>query len=147
MDEEGTIRLLKQGFRVTEAEHTEAVEKLIRGEVEKVDLDDHYYEPKNTLLGLELQLAQTRFKLGMEYSKTGKKLEALHELDAALRLDPDNFLIRKQRWYIRHPEKFTPTIDIDWQQEQLKAEKEEESKLQGLDCGPEGCMIPGTEQK
>ena len=89
--------------------------------------------------------AQTKYKLGMEYSKGGKKDDALKELDEALLLDPDNFLIRKQRWYIRNPEKFSPTIDIEWQQRQLEKEKAEEVQLKGeAICGPEGCVIPGT---
>ncbi|CAM3911370.1 hypothetical protein CYOC110262_27560 [Cytobacillus oceanisediminis] len=59
-------------------------------------------------------------------------------------LDTDNFLIRKQRWYIRHPEKFSPAIDIEWQQKQLKEEKAKETQLKGgLECGPEGCEIQG----
>jgi tetratricopeptide (TPR) repeat protein len=148
VDKNGTIRLVKQGFRVTETEHVEAVEKLIRGEVEKVELEDAYYQPSDTTTTLEVQFAQTKFKLGMEYSKSGKKVEALKELDEALHLDPDNFLIRKQRWYIRSPEKFSPTIDIDWQQEQLKKEREEEAKLkEGMVCGPDGCIIPGINQQ
>jgi hypothetical protein len=81
----------------------------------------------------------------MEYAKNGKKEEALKELDEALLLDSDNFLIRKQRWYIRYPEKFSPIIDIEWQQKQLEKEKAEEALLiNGLECGPEGCVIPGT---
>ncbi|RXI96730.1 hypothetical protein DS745_20990 [Anaerobacillus alkaliphilus] len=65
---------------------------------------------------------------------------ALRELDEALHYNPDIFLIRKQRWFIRYPEKFTPTIDIEWQQEQLQKEKLAEAD----DCGTEGCKIPGT---
>lgn len=81
----------------------------------------------------------------MEYAKNGKKEEALKELDEALLLDTANFLIRKQRWYIRYPEKFTPTIDIEWQQIQLEKEKAEEALIKdNLACGPEGCVIPGT---
>jgi hypothetical protein len=34
----------------------------------------------------------------MEYAKNSKREEALKELDEALLLDADNFLIRKQRW-------------------------------------------------
>ncbi|WP_408006326.1 hypothetical protein ACJROX_16605 [Pseudalkalibacillus sp. A8] len=88
---------------------------------------------------MEIELAKTKFKLGMEYLNSDKQDEALKELDDAIRLDPDNFLIRKQRWYIRYPEKFKEPIDIEWQQAQLKKEREEEA-----DCGPEGCEIPGT---
>jgi hypothetical protein len=41
--------------------------------------------------------------------------------------------------------KFSPTVYIEWQQEQLEKEKAEESQLKGeMDCGPEGCVIPGT---
>jgi hypothetical protein len=145
IDKEGTIRLIKQGFSVTNPEHIQAVEKLLAGEVEKVILDDEYYSPSNGVTNLEKQLSQTKFKLGMEYAKNGKKEEALKELDEALLLNTDNFLIRKQRWYIRYPENFSPTIDIEWQQKQLEKEKAEESLLKGgMDCGPEGCVIPGT---
>jgi hypothetical protein len=145
IDKEGTIRLIKQGFQVTNDDHVEAVRKLIFGEVEKVVLDDHYYNPPDSTSDVGKQLAQTKFKLGVEYSNNGKKEEALKELDEALLLDTGNFLIRKQRWYIRHPEKFSPTIDIEWQQKQLKKEKAEEAEVKGdMVCGPEGCVIPGT---
>lgn len=145
IDKEGTIRLIKQGFQVSNDEHVEAIRKLLFGEVEQVKLDDEYNTPTDTISDVEKQLAQTKFKLGMEYSKSGKKEEALKELDGALLLDTDNFLIRKQRWYLRHPEKFSPTIDVEWQQKQLELEKVEEAQLKGdMVCGPEGCVIPGT---
>ncbi len=139
IDEEGTIRLIKQGFKVGEDEHVQAIERLINNEVEKVELKDTYYEPKSNEHKVQMELTKTKFKLGMEYLNSGKKEEALKELDNAIRLDPDNFLIRKQRWYIRYPEKFKEPIDIEWQQAQLKKEREEEGN-----CGPEGCEIPGT---
>ncbi|MGP4079511.1 tetratricopeptide repeat protein [Pseudalkalibacillus sp. R45] len=142
VDEEGTIRLIKQGFKVGEQEHVQAIEKLINKEVETVELEDIYYEPKSAQQHLQLELAKTKFKLGMEYLSQQKKEEALRELDEAIRLDPDNFLIRKQRWYIRYPEKFKDPIDVEWQQAQLKQEREEEAN-----CGPDGCEIPGTDQK
>jgi tetratricopeptide (TPR) repeat protein len=144
LDENGVIRLLKQGFRITEPGHAEAVEKLIQGSVQQIELTDPYHVTDNAR-SLENQLAETKFKLAKEYLKQGKKDEALTEMDEALLLDPDNFLIRKQRWYIRYPEKFSPTIDMEWQQAQLEKEKAEEAeKLGGLACGPEGCVIPGT---
>ncbi|MCA1030356.1 thioredoxin family protein [Bacillus timonensis] len=137
IDGTGTIRLIKQGFHVTNEDHTIAVEDLIKGKVESVKLDDVYYEILTSPSSLELELSTTKYKLAMEYLKQNRKVEALSELDEALSLNPDNFLIRKQRWYIRHPEKFSPQIDIEWQKAQLKREREEE-------CGPEGCEIPGT---
>lgn len=145
IDKEGIIRLIKQGFSISNPDHVDAVEKLINGSADQIVLDDEYYTPSNHVTDLEKQLSQTKFKLGMEYARNGKKEEALNELDEALLLDTDNFLIRKQRWYIRYPEKFSPTIDVDWQQKQLEKERADEARLkEALICGPEGCIIPGT---
>jgi tetratricopeptide (TPR) repeat protein len=142
IDEEGTIRLLKQGFQVTDDKHIQAVEMLLREEIEKMEFENENYK-MDTSKHLQIQLSHTKFKLGMEYSQQGKKDAALKELDEALQLDQDNFLIRKQRWYIRYPEKFAPTIDFEWQQQQLEEERSAEAALNdNLECGPEGCIIP-----
>lgn len=147
VDEKGTIRLIKQGFKVDEETHLDAIRQLLDEKVEKVELEDSYYSPPTEIDQLRIRLAETKYKLGLQYLKNEQKEEALTELDEALRLDPDNFLIRKQRWYIRYPEKFAGTIDTDWQQTLLKQEREEESKKNGeVECGPEGCKIPGTNQ-
>ncbi|WP_308314742.1 tetratricopeptide repeat protein [Bacillus sp. V3-13] len=146
VDYDGTIRLIKEGFHVTNEEHILAVEKLIHNQVESIELKDTYYVHRKQLNELELSLAQTKFKLGMAYASAGKHDEALKELDEALQLDPDNFLIRKQRWYIRFPEKFTPVIDIEWQKTQLEKERAEEKMRTKDDCGPDGCIIPGTQK-
>jgi tetratricopeptide (TPR) repeat protein len=143
LDENGTIRLIKQGFSVNNEEHINAVEKLIRGEVDSVELEDVYAQPSQ-VSQLQKELAEAKFKLGMEYATQGRKEEALDQLDQALNYYPDNFLIRKQRWYIRYPEKFSPTIDFEWQKVQLANEQEEEAKARGEECGPEGCELPGS---
>lgn len=142
LDEEGTIRLLKEGFEVNNAEHVEAVVQLLYNKVDKVEFEANPSIGKET--ELELQLAQTKYKLGMEYTKQKRDQEALKELDDALLLDPDNFTIRKQRWYIRFPDKFGESIDFDWQEAQLQSEKEQEDshRKQGLVCGPDGCFLP-----
>lgn len=139
LDETGTIKMIKQGFHVTKEEHLAALEDLISEKVDTVVLDDVYYEPSKKSV-LERELSKTKYTLGLEYLKQGKKEAALIQLDEALGYNLENFLIRKQRWYIRYPEKFSPTIDIDWQEVQLKKEKLAEVD----DCGPEGCVIPGT---
>lgn len=147
IDKEGVIRLIKRSFYVSNPDHINAVEKLINGEAEKVVLDNEIYHSMNFASNAETLLSETKFKLGMEYAQNGKKEEALKELDDALRLDPDNVIIRKQRWYFRYPEKFTPTIDAQWQQTQLEKEKAEEALLNGdLACGLEGCVIPRPEK-
>ncbi|MCF6137454.1 tetratricopeptide repeat protein [Pseudalkalibacillus berkeleyi] len=118
---------------------------MINSEADRIELDDPYYSPSTEVEKVQVQLAETKFKLGMQYLNNANKDEALKELDEAIKLDPDNFLIRKQRWYIRYPEKFNGTIDTDWQQALLKQEKEDEAKARGdLECGPDGCEIPGT---
>nr|WP_239454261.1 thioredoxin family protein [Bacillus suaedaesalsae] len=139
-----SIRFIHQGFHITNPEHVEAIRKLIYDEAETLTLDQTYYNPAQLLTAVEKQLVETKFKLGLEYLNNGKKELALKELDEALLIDPDNFLIRKQRWYIRHPEKFAPTIDIEWQQATLEQERIHETSLNGENCGPEGCTIPGT---
>jgi hypothetical protein len=45
--------------------------------------------------------------------------EALSLWRRALDLDPDNFLIRSQIWVVEHPERFYPTVDLEWQELQL----------------------------
>ncbi|ANU10881.1 hypothetical protein A1A1_14134 [Planococcus antarcticus DSM 14505] len=142
IDEEGTIRLLKEGFKVENPEHVKAVEQLIHKETEKIEFESS--QSSNNKADFQLQLAQTKFKLGMEYAKQKRNEEALKELDDAILLDPENFTIRKQRWYIRFPEKFGSEIDFEWQNGQLEKEKEDEEfhRTQGLVCGPDGCFLP-----
>lgn len=52
----------------------------------------------------------------------GNKKEAVELLDKALALDPSNYVVRKQRWLILYPKRFHPTIDWEWQREQMKKE-------------------------
>lgn len=64
----------------------------------------------------------SRFGLGTALYQQGRTDEALLSWRQALALDPPNFTVRKQIWMVEHPEKFYPTIDFDWQKEQLKRE-------------------------
>jgi tetratricopeptide (TPR) repeat protein len=144
IDTEGTIRMVKEGFSISKHEHVNAIEKLLGGEVDQVILNDVYYKGNLKITDLEKQFAETKYKLAMSYLHEGKRNEALKELDEAILLNPDNFLIRKQRWYIRYPDKFKNVIDIEWQQNQLELERDEEQKKRpDIKCGPEGCFIPG----
>jgi len=62
------------------------------------------------------------FALGTSIYQQGNKDEALRWWKIALERDPKNFTVHKQIWWVEHPEKFWPTIDTDWQREQLKLE-------------------------
>jgi tetratricopeptide (TPR) repeat protein len=64
----------------------------------------------------------SRFGLGTAQYQRGRTDEALASWRAALALDPANFTVRKQFFMIEHPEKFYPTIDLEWQKEQLARE-------------------------
>lgn len=67
-----------------------------------------------------------QFALGSCLLALDRKVEAVGQLRKALKLDPTNYVIRKQIWLIEHPEKFHPTIDWGWQREQLNKELEAE---------------------
>ena len=79
-------------------------------------------------------------RLGRLLSELGRKDEAIAVWTEALHRDPENLTIRKQIWSEKHPEKFHPKIDWDWQREQLKQEREAEIAA-GI-CGPDGCPVP-----
>jgi tetratricopeptide (TPR) repeat protein len=62
------------------------------------------------------------FGLGTAYLRAGDTEQALRWWRRALKLDPRNFTVRKQIWREEHPERFYPTIDTEWQKEQLARE-------------------------
>ena len=138
VDEDGTIRYVKEGgFSVENAEDVATVERFLGGE------DPGIAESGRAAYALgpvERELIATRVRLGRMLDAQGRRAEAVAEWRGALRLDPENFVIRKQIWAAEHPEKFHPTIDFDWQREQLRKEREEEI-AQGI-CGPDGCSVP-----
>ncbi len=72
--------------------------------------------------------ANAAFGLGTALNELGRSTEALGAWGQALRIEPDNFVIRKQIWRVKYPEKFYPAIDYDWQKVQLAAEKAAESR-------------------
>ena len=62
------------------------------------------------------------FGLGTAHQRSDNHQEALRWWRRASELDPRNFTVRKQIWREEHPERFYPTIDLDWQKEQLARE-------------------------
>lgn len=138
VDSEGVIRYAKfGGFSIDTAEDVAVVERFVRGE-------DPGPSPDQRILyqlgHLERDLIATKLRLGRLLDAHGQRAEAVAEWQAALRLDPENLVIRKQIWAALHPEKFQPTIDWAWQKEQLARERAAEVTA-GI-CGPDGCPIP-----
>ena len=62
------------------------------------------------------------FGLGTALYQQGNVEGALRFWKTARQLDPPNFTVRKQIWMVEHPERFYPTIDLEWQKEQLRLE-------------------------
>ena len=143
VDEAGTIRYAKfGGFSIDNAEDVAAVERfLTKGDPGASPECGERYQ----LEPLERELVETKLRLGRLLDSLGRRNEAVSEWRAALRLDPENFVIRKQIWAALHPEKFHPIIDWDWQKQQLERERREEMAA-GV-CGPDGCPLPHAERR
>ncbi len=141
LDASGIVRYRKfGGFSVDNDTDVDSIQRLLDGEAVQIAVESQAapYQLDTT----ERELVETRLRLGAELFRRGARDEAVAEWQRALRLDPENLTIRKQIWMARYPEKFHPTIDFAWQQEQLQREREEEIAA-GV-CGPDGCPIPGA---
>jgi len=138
VDDCGTVRWAKfGGFSIDDPDDVATVERFLGGE----DPGPSPVTSEPYALGpVERELIQTKLHLGDLLLQTGQRAEALAAWRDALRLDPENFTIRKQIWAAEHPEKFFPTIDFAWQQEQLARERADEI-AEGV-CGPDGCPLP-----
>src|SRR3954470_3825192 len=66
--------------------------------------------------------ALERFAAGVSAHAAGDETAALRLWREALEQDPANFLIRSQIWALEHPERFWPTVDREWQEQQLMRE-------------------------
>jgi hypothetical protein len=62
------------------------------------------------------------FAEGVELFGSGREADGLARWREALRLEPDNILIRSQIWAVEHPERFWPAVDREWQAAQLVKE-------------------------
>lgn len=80
-------------------------------------------------LALEERAGTAHFGRGTVLARLGRGDEAVAAWKRALELDPANFVVRKQIWAHRHPEKFWPDIDFDWQRREMAAEQAGESDL------------------
>jgi tetratricopeptide (TPR) repeat protein len=62
------------------------------------------------------------YALGSLLVSDNRTDEAVDVWKQALDKDPMNFTIRKQIWRVQHPERFYPTIDMDFQVDQVMRE-------------------------
>jgi tetratricopeptide (TPR) repeat protein len=80
-------------------------------------------------LELDGRLGGAHFGRGSLLARGGRGDEAIAAWKRALALDPANFVVRKQIWAHRHPEKFWPEIDAEWQREEMAREQAGRSDL------------------
>lgn len=64
------------------------------------------------------------FAEGESLLKTGARERALAKWHAAYLADPESFVVRTQIWRALNPDRFGDPIDLDWQREQIKRERD-----------------------
>jgi tetratricopeptide (TPR) repeat protein len=140
VDPTGTIHWIHEGgFSVENEDDVRAVEQFLDGTQPHLPPSE---ETSYRLGPVERELLDTKLRLGRLLDSLGRRDEAVAEWQQALRLDPGNFVIRKQIWLALYPERFHPAIDWDWQDEQFARERAEE--LAAGICGPDGCPLPAA---
>lgn len=82
-------------------------------------------------LGIGCDSSPAHFGRGTTLLRMGRPAEAEAAWVRALHIDPASFIVRKQIWAHRHPEKFWPVIDFAWQKAEMARERAGESDLPG----------------
>jgi tetratricopeptide (TPR) repeat protein len=85
---------------------------------------------------LDPAFAPAHFGHGTALARLGRGDEAVVAWKRALALDPANFVVRKQIWAQRHPDKFWPEIDAAWQREEMARERAGASDLPPVPAAP-----------
>jgi tetratricopeptide (TPR) repeat protein len=75
------------------------------------------------------EFGPAHFGHGTALARLGRTGAAVTAWKRALALDPGNFVVRKQIWAHRHPERFWPEIDTGWQREEMARERAGASDL------------------
>ncbi len=123
LDEDGRLARAVGSVNIDQAEFREELESWVRtGVIPKgwIDADDGREIQELTV---EEREADARFQLAIVLLEQNKRPEAITELKRAFRLDPKNWLIRKQLWAVEHPEAFYDgNVDYGWQKEQMAKE-------------------------
>lgn len=116
IDEKGIVRFSQLGgFNIRRRETAEILEHWVSRQSPTPDGEG----PEN-VLGAEHSEANEIFREGLELYRAGRTGEALTLWRQGLKLNPDNYLIRKQIWAVENPERFYEgNIDYKWQQEQM----------------------------
>ena len=141
VDERGVLQGKWLGFAVDRAECLAAVAQFRRGVMEPFErVPDTAIS--DTMTPLKRELVATQVRLGAALKALGRDQEAADEWVKALLWDPGNFVLRKQVWLLRFPERFHPLIDYAWQKEQLARDHAEEEARRRSMCESDACTLP-----
>jgi len=119
---------LIDGSRSAEVEDirltTEMADWIERGESSVLGQIAASRQPRKIESGFASEEAKMHFLKASKYLKNHEKNKALEELNLAFDLDPENWLIRKQRWALENPDKFyNGDIDTKWQRDLMRVNK------------------------
>jgi tetratricopeptide (TPR) repeat protein len=122
LDEEGNPARKPKSCKPSEELFSKIREWIDRGEAAQI-IQDGKKEMKVELTS-EQNLALALFEQGNQALEKGQKDRALELWEKAFKLDPENWLIRKQYWALKNPERFYNTgdhPDYSWQKKQITA--------------------------
>ncbi len=124
VDEKGVLARAVGSINIDEAECLDQLTRwVVNDEIPKewVVADRTASPPALTA---DEQEADVRFQLAGMLLEKGDKRGAVGELKRAFRLDPKNWLIRKQMWALEAPDAFySGDVDYGWQKEQMAREE------------------------
>ena len=116
LDEQGVVRYKRfGGFDIRREDTAAVVERWAAG----LDPDTATATRPEALPGAELSDSNALFREGLERFRAGDVAAAVSIWRRGLKLDPDNYVIRKQIWAVENPDRFyAGDIDTVWQREQ-----------------------------
>jgi hypothetical protein len=116
--EDGRLIQPVTAIDVRKNDHADAVREWALGRAERIELAPKSDRPgSRTTEQAAAWLAVARFALDEDRLK-----DATDALERGFGLDPDNWVIRKQRWALQEPDRFyAGDIDVDWQADQEAA--------------------------
>lgn len=98
--------------------HADAVRDWALGRAERIELPPMPDRPGSR----DTEQAAAWLAVARSAIDDGRLEDAAAALERGFELDPDNWVIRKQRWALQEPDRFyAGDIDLDWQAEQQAA--------------------------
>jgi hypothetical protein len=126
IDPEGVVRYTKfGGFDVANATDIASVEQAVLAAPPTTGSEAH----GGASITAGAVEAAALLKEGAALLANGNRAAGMAAWRDALRLDPENLVIRKQLWRADHPERFGEVIDSAWQREQLTQERAAEATV------------------